>query len=108
MRVTVTLSRRLKAGGRYEPVVACLADDEGELAEEVVAAGVPVLTGLLRHKWHNTPNIRFFSIADFEDYCREKSARIHRLVALNTETRQDVTDNPNLHADLAIFVISRP
>lgn len=82
----------------YEPLREMLARD----------GRAPEAAGLLRHKWHNTPNIRFFSIADFEDYCREKSARIHRLVALNTETRQDVTDNPNLHADLAIFVISRP
>jgi len=63
--------------------------------------------GLFRHRWYETPNIRFFSIADFEQYCREKGATIHRCVALNTETRQEVHQAPNLEADLAIFVISR-
>ena len=67
----------------------------------------PEAPGLLRYSWHDTPNIRFFSIADFEDYCREKGATVHRLVALNTETREEVTEDPNRNADLAIFVISR-
>ncbi len=68
----------------------------------------PEAAGLLRYKWYNTTNIRFFSISDFQDYCREKGAAVHRLVALNTETRQQVSDDPNRDADLAIFVISRP
>ncbi len=67
----------------------------------------PESAGLLRYKWYDTPNIRFFSITDFEDYCREKKSTIHRLVALNTETRKEVFDEPNLNADLAIFVISK-
>jgi len=68
----------------------------------------PVAAGLLRHEWHDTPNIRFCSIADFEDYCRRRRATVHRLVALNTESRREVTGDPNLNADLAIMVISRP
>jgi homoserine O-acetyltransferase len=69
----------------------------------------PEAAGLLRYKWHDSPNIRFFSIADFQDYCREKGAVVHRLLALNTETRRQVPPeaDPNLNADLAIFVISR-
>ena len=64
--------------------------------------------GVLHYKWYNTPNIRCVSIADFEDFCRDKGATIHNMVALNTEQRREVTDNPNLNADLAVFVISRP
>ncbi len=67
----------------------------------------PEAPGLLRHRWHDTPNIRFFSIADFEDYCGRKGATVHRRVALNTERRCEVTDEANLNADLAVFVISR-
>jgi len=64
--------------------------------------------GVLHYKWYNTPNIRCVSIADFEDFCREKGATIHSMVALNTEQRREITDDPNLNADLAVFVISRP
>jgi len=67
----------------------------------------PAAAGLLHHRWYNSPNIRFFSIADFEDFCRDKSIRVHRRVALDTEAGREVTDDPNRNADLAIFVLSR-
>lgn len=66
----------------------------------------PESTGLLRYKWYNTPNIRFFTIADFEDFCREKEIHVHRRIALDTEADQEVHQDANLKADLAIFVIS--
>ena len=67
----------------------------------------PEAEGLLRYKWYNTPNRRFFSIADFEDLCREKAIRVLRRITLDTEAGREVGDEPNLNADLAIFVISR-
>ncbi|MCK4601366.1 MAG: methyltransferase domain-containing protein, partial [Phycisphaerae bacterium] len=67
----------------------------------------PETSGLLRYKWYNTPNIRFLSITDFEDLCREKGVVIHRRVALDTEAGEEIGEDPNLNADLAIFVISR-
>jgi methionine biosynthesis protein MetW len=68
----------------------------------------PISSGLLRHKWYNTPNIRFFSIADFEEFCRERRIQIHERIALDTEERRVVQDDVNLLADMAIFVISKP
>jgi len=62
---------------------------------------------LLHHKWYNSPNIRCLSIADFEEFIREKDIRVHRSIALNTEEGREVAEDPNLNADLAIFVISR-
>jgi methionine biosynthesis protein MetW len=62
---------------------------------------------VLRYKWYNTPNRRFFSIADFEGLCEESNIQIHRRVALDTEAQAEVEEDPNLNADLAIFVISR-
>ncbi|UCF97556.1 MAG: homoserine O-acetyltransferase [Spirochaetaceae bacterium] len=67
----------------------------------------PESEGVLRYKWYNTPNRRFFSIADFEDLCRERTIQVHRRVALDTEAQGEVVENPNYNADLAIFVISR-
>jgi homoserine O-acetyltransferase len=67
----------------------------------------PESPGVLRFKWYNTPNLRFFTIADFEGLCREKGIRIHRKLALDTEAGQEVEQDPNRNADLAIFVISR-
>lgn len=67
----------------------------------------PKSGGVLRYEWYNTPNIRFFTIADFEDFCAQKRIRVHRRIALNTEAHQEVFEDPNRNADLAIFVISR-
>jgi homoserine O-acetyltransferase len=67
----------------------------------------PKSSGLLRYEWYNTPNIRFLSLADFEEFCRAKNLRVHRHIALDTEASAEVFDDPNRNADLAIFVISR-
>ncbi|MEI8040530.1 MAG: homoserine O-acetyltransferase [Verrucomicrobiota bacterium] len=67
----------------------------------------PKSGGVLHYEWYNTPNIRFFTLADFEDFCRQKQIHVHRRIALDTEAGAEVFDNPNLNADLAIFVISR-
>jgi methionine biosynthesis protein MetW len=67
----------------------------------------PESTGLLRFKWYNSPNIRFLSLADFEDFCRDHGINIHRRIALDTEAGHEVTQDPNLRADTAIYVISR-
>jgi methionine biosynthesis protein MetW len=67
----------------------------------------PRTGGVLHHEWYNTPNIRFFTIADFEDFCREKDLHVHRRIALDTEKHSEVFEAANLDADLAIFVISQ-
>ncbi|HSW39426.1 MAG TPA: homoserine O-acetyltransferase [Acidobacteriota bacterium] len=67
----------------------------------------PVSSGLLPHKWYNTPNIRFFSIADFEEFCHDHRITIHQRIAIDTEDHSVIAENANLHADMAIFVISR-
>jgi homoserine O-acetyltransferase/O-succinyltransferase len=67
----------------------------------------PLSSGLLRHEWYNTPNIRFFSITDFEEFCRERQIQIHERIALDTEESRVVNEDVNLLADMAIFVISR-
>jgi homoserine O-acetyltransferase len=67
----------------------------------------PRSTQLLRYEWFNSPNIRFFSIADFEDFCNERHIHINNCIALDTEEGRLVETDPNLSADMAIFVISR-
>jgi homoserine O-acetyltransferase/O-succinyltransferase len=57
--------------------------------------------------WYNTPNLRSLSIADFETFCSDHAIRIHRRIALDTQSSRPIDDDPNLNADLAIFVLSR-
>jgi hypothetical protein len=74
------------------------------LAEEGRAPESP---GVLSHKWYDTPNLRFFSIADFEELCRERGYHVSRRVFLDTEEDRRITEDANRFADLAIFVLSR-
>ncbi len=67
----------------------------------------PKAGGPYKYEWWNTPNRRFPSILDFEDFCNAKSVNIHRRVYLDTETGELVDGDPNWNADVAIFVLSR-
>lgn len=57
--------------------------------------------------WYNTPDVRFFSIADFAAFCRDKRIQVHKQVALDTQADRRIHIDPNLNADVAIAVISR-
>lgn len=76
----------------------------GQLAWEGRA---PRICERLGFRWYNTPNLRFLSIADFQDFCRDRSIRIHQLVALDTRVGLPIHHNPNSNADVAIVVVSR-
>ena len=60
-----------------------------------------------RSRWYETQNVRFLTIADFQAYCRRKGYTILRQVALNTQTRKIVMEQPNDNATMAIVVLSR-
>jgi hypothetical protein len=68
----------------------------------------PRLGGPGGYEWFNSPDIRFLSIVDFEEFCRAKAVQVHRRIALDTQAGTHVVDDPNRNADLAIFVVSRP
>jgi homoserine O-acetyltransferase/O-succinyltransferase len=67
----------------------------------------PMSSGLLCHQWYNTPNIRFFTITDFEEFCRERSIHIHERIAFDTEDDRLITEDVNYFADMALFVLSK-
>jgi homoserine O-acetyltransferase len=62
---------------------------------------------LLGYNWYDSPNVRFLSIADFQDFCRQQGITIHHQIALDTEAGRQVRDDPNLNADMAIVVVSK-
>ena len=67
----------------------------------------PQSAGLLRYKWYDSPNIRFFTIQDFDEFCRERGITVHERIALDTESGRRIREDANRRADMAIFVISR-
>jgi methionine biosynthesis protein MetW len=65
---------------------------------------VPV-TKSLPYTWHDTPNLRFLSIRDFREFCRQKKIKIEASFYVSGDRRVNLL--PNLLARDAIFVISR-
>ncbi len=65
---------------------------------------VPVTQGL-PYTWYNTPNLRFLSIKDFRDFCRERSITIERECAF--DTRGEITLARNWFAETAVFLIKK-
>jgi homoserine O-acetyltransferase len=74
-----------------------------QLAEEGRAPRSPALN----FPWYDTPNVRYLSITDFEEFCATHNFRILRQIALDTEANRQVEENPNLNADVAIAVLGR-
>jgi len=79
-------------------------DHRRQLADEGRA---PHGHALQSFRWYDTPNVRFLSIADFEEFCREHHFEILQQIALDTEADAQIHDNPNLNADLAIVVLGK-
>ena len=60
----------------------------------------------LPYTWYETPNVRFFTIADFEALCAKLDIEIRQCRAFD-EAGQPVTDNPNLNGSLAFYRLGR-
>lgn len=63
------------------------------------------VTRSLPYSWDETPNVRFLSIRDFEDFCRSNGLRVLETAYLGV--RRTLTCFPNLFARNAIYALSR-
>lgn len=66
--------------------------------------GKAPVTDNLPYSWYNSPNIHFFSIKDFKDFCRKKEIRIIKEFFINKDRMMNFL--PNVLAIIGIFVIS--
>lgn len=63
------------------------------------------ITEALPHRWHDTPNVRFLSVLDFQEFCRDKGFRTLKAVPLGAH--KIITFLPNLFALNAVFVLTK-
>ena len=59
--------------------------------------------GHLTWHWHNTPNVRYCTIKDFERFCEEYGFAAEKRAFLRGD--RDIELAPNLRADLAIYMM---
>lgn len=59
----------------------------------------------LPHQWYNTPNVRFFTIDDFEALCASNGIVIHERLAF--DGGKVIVDDPNFLASAALYRLGR-
>jgi homoserine O-acetyltransferase len=106
MDVQRVVDEMLRVGSRGIVSFPNLAhrDHRFRLSTEGRAPGIDASEG---RTWYNTPNVRFLSLYDFEDFCRDKGITIHEIVALDTAANCRVEKYPNFAANVAIAVVSK-
>ena len=73
--------------------------------EAIVHGHVPVSEDL-PYEWYDTPNVRFFTIADFEALCSRLEIEIRERRAFD-DNGQPIIDDPNLNGSLAFYRLGR-
>lgn len=72
---------------------------------EAIAKGRMPVSETLPYQWYDTPNVRFFTIADFEDLCAKRAIAVHEGRFFDDD--RPVSVDPNLNASLAIYRLGR-
>lgn len=61
----------------------------------------------LPYQWYDTPNVRFFTMLDFESLCSEMGLALRERMVLD-DRGQVVTEEPNFLGSLAVYRLGRP
>ena len=72
--------------------------------QSIINGRMPV-SDSLPYQWFDTPNVRFFTIADFETLCADNGITIRELRAF--DENHLVTEEPNFLASLAICRLAK-
>ena len=72
--------------------------------QAIINGHMPV-SDSLPHQWYNTPNVRFFTIADFDDLCAREGIAIHERLAF--DDHKVVLEEPNFLASVALYRLGR-
>ncbi|MCB1930085.1 MAG: methionine biosynthesis protein MetW [Rhodocyclaceae bacterium] len=72
--------------------------------QAIINGRMPVSESL-PHQWYNTPNVRFFTIADFEALCEQEGIVIREGLAF--DDGKLVLEEPNFMASVALYRLGR-
>ncbi len=69
--------------------------------------GKAPVTKHLPYTWHDSPNIHFLSMKDFEEFCKELGAKVENKIPLTKTSERPVKFAPNLFAEQVVYVTSK-
>ena len=64
-------------------------------------------TRQLPFRWHNSPNIHFLTLKDFDQFCNELGAKVEKKIPISKSSLAPVRFAPNLLAEQAIYLTSK-
>jgi homoserine O-acetyltransferase len=74
---------------------------------QLLLGGRSPVTPQLPFRWHNSPNIHFLSLKDFDEFCRQIGAVVEERIPLVETSASPIRFGANLLAEQAIYVTSR-
>lgn len=74
---------------------------------QLLLSGRSPVTRQLPFHWHDSPNIHFLSLRDFDRFCEGLGVRVERRIPLSKTRLSPVRVAPNLFAEQVIYVTSR-
>jgi methionine biosynthesis protein MetW len=72
---------------------------------EAIAAGHMPVSESLPYQWYDSPNVRFFTMDDFEGLCVRNAIVIRERLAF--DEGEVVSEDPNLNASVAVYRLGR-
>jgi len=74
---------------------------------QMLLRGKAPVTSQLPFSWHDTPNIHFLSLKDFDEFCKKLGAKVEKKIPLSKTSLSPVRFAANLFAEQAIYVTSK-
>jgi methionine biosynthesis protein MetW len=59
----------------------------------------------LPHQWYDSPNLRFFTIADFDDFCAQRKIRVRERKVF--DEGKEITAEHNFLGSTAVYRLGR-
>ena len=74
---------------------------------QLLLRGIAPVTRQLPFGWHDSPNIHFLSLKDFDTFCTQLKVRVEKKIPLSKKHLRPVGFAPNLFAEQVVYVTSR-
>lgn len=74
---------------------------------QLLFRGIAPVTRPLPFGWHDSPNIHFLSLKDFDEFCRHLGVKVEKKIPLSKRHLHPVSFVPNLFAEQVVYVTSR-
>lgn len=104
MRHTETIIHEMLRVGR-EAVVSFPNFGYWKHRQAILNGHMPVSESL-PHQWYNTPNVRFFTIADFDDFCAARGILVRERKVF--DNGREITEEHNFLGSIGVYRLGRP